>query len=299
MLNRENTRRGLDVEHAPSGKRGVVSWAYGVAWLARTPSGELDESDDAPSRPGCWVTFGDDPPPIAPAPDISRRETWHGAPVEHEPGTVPVPFDELRLPIIECDAPCAAAVDGKCRETFRPASPGDGYCPGCSAIEDARQAREKARRLREFRKRAKVARRAMPRLAAWCARVDRTGEVHYLIPHVARSGMSRWIELFHCGKSGGADVCWPDTEPTDKREVGDRLGRPRGAEVTDAEFRQYVKDYRETFRRLPGWQWRRRCFVVGGCGMDMVFATVDALGDVFGYADWGNKIRRSGLSRAE
>jgi len=125
----------------------------------------------------------------------------------------------------------------------------------------------------------------MPELAAWCAKVNESKRVEYLIPHVSRSGMSRWIELFHCGPEG-LDVCWPDIEPE------------RKATETDAEFKARAKAYQETFRRLL-WSWNHRCFVVGGCGMDMVFYTMDRLGSVFGYYDFGNSVQRYGISRAE
>ena len=160
------------------------------------------------------------------------------------------------------------------------------FCERCWESDRAREAAARKVRAAECWARGEAARVAMPEAAKWCARAAEVGTVHYLVPHVARSGMSRRIELFVSMPDGGIEPFWPDREPETKP----------GESVK--EFRARAKAYKETFRRLS-WSWKHRCFVVGGCGMDMVFATMDGIGDVFGYYDFGNTIQRRGLSRAE
>lgn len=195
-----------------------------------------------------------------------------GAPVAcaYDPGAT-------RAELSRCKVKPASA---KCGTVYTPDMPTEddrARCPACAALERKLWARRDRQNRRRYLADVRKARATMPRLYAELQRIQRTRTVFYLIPHVARSGMSRRIELFYPQKGGGVDVVWPDYEPGEGTTAHDL----------------------ETLRKRIDWSRRHRCFVIGGCGMDMVFALVDHLGSVFGFENWGNKIRRNGLSRAE
>lgn len=249
---------GARVEHVPTGRTGEV--------VNRWTESGADVED-------CRVAFDDA------TGEARGRET---API--------VLWSELRPAAMSCGydvgkgraelARRKTFASATCGRAFRPSrlvEPREAICPSCSKIVRALNDRWTRVHRRRYLASVRAARRAMPRLYAELKRIDRAKRVFYLIPHVARSGMSRRIELFYPEKGGGVDVVWPDYEP--------------GEGATAREL--------ETLRRRICWNRERCCFVVGGCGMDMVFWLVDHLGHAFGFENWGNKIHRSGLSRAE
>jgi len=118
-------------------------------------------------------------------------------------------------------------------------------------------------------------------LAQWLREAHKHGGIVYDIPKVARSGMSRQIVLArvvpapsrHVRNAVGTlpfvhahvERLWP--KPIDERLFG--AGGQYGAAI-DA----IAKDW--------GFSFKSRNFVIGGCGMDMVFALVDNLARMAG-----------------
>lgn len=118
-------------------------------------------------------------------------------------------------------------------------------------------------------------------LADWLERAKEHGTIYYVIPSVSRSGMSRQIRLYTID-GRGPSMChlWPGARPD---YPADRYG-----EDLDAIARDW------------GFSFDKRAFVVGGCGMDMVFALVDSLASKAGVGGRGrdsyaNTVRREGL----
>jgi len=112
-------------------------------------------------------------------------------------------------------------------------------------------------------------------LAMWLREAHRHGGIVYDIPKVARSGMSRQIVLARVvpAKRGG------DPRPARLERLFPTL--PESFYKTGEGGRSYgyaldavAKDW--------GFSYKNRTFVVGGCGMDMVFALVDNLARMAG-----------------
>lgn len=137
-------------------------------------------------------------------------------------------------------------------------------------------------------------------LATWLREAHKHGGIVFDIPKVARSGMSRQIVLARVvpAKKTGKKTAggfWEErpayierlfpTLPESFYKTGEG-GRSYGYAL-DA----VAKDWRFSFKS--------RNFVVGGCGMDMVFALVDWLGELaglkaseFGGHSFGNACKR-------
>lgn len=98
-------------------------------------------------------------------------------------------------------------------------------------------------------------------LRAWLLGALRSGTIYYTIPHVARSGMSRRITL-HRVVGGEVRRLFPSL--------------PKGSEpkVYSAALDVVAKDW--------GFSFTHQSFVIGGCGMDMVFAQIDYLASIAG-----------------
>lgn len=143
--------------------------------------------------------------------------------------------------------------------------------------------------------RVRMARAVMPELYAWLCAAKRHGTIYYVVQHVSRSGMSRDI-ILHTIKDGTLCVAWPDSEATIPRDAA-RYAGSTGGELTRAQFAAYRRHYKDTFGRLS-FRYSKRAFVMGGCGMDMVFACIYNLGGVFGLPDLGNTVRRESLTRS-
>ena len=105
------------------------------------------------------------------------------------------------------------------------------------------------------------------------------GTIYYTIPHVARTGMSRRIQLITVAK-GGILRLWPGGLP-------------------DLDCPALDSDAMDVIARDWGFSYKHRAFVIGGCGMDMVFALIDDLADrAYGYKgkeDYANAVRRESL----
>lgn len=116
-------------------------------------------------------------------------------------------------------------------------------------------------------------------LHKWLSEAEQHGEIYYTIPHVARSGMSRRIVL--------ATIRYPALATDDQRPqlhaIWPRTLDPNG-------------DSNETLEAIGrdwGFSFKHRAFIVGGCGMDMVFALVDDLAGKAGMPrGYANRVRR-------
>lgn len=111
-------------------------------------------------------------------------------------------------------------------------------------------------------------------LGAWLLNALNHGTIYYTIPQVARSGMSRRIVLATIVMRNGApelSTLWPrSTAPDgDDNEALDLI----------------AKDWRFSFKH--------RAFVIGGCGMNMVFALIDDLASTAGLegGKYANSVR--------
>ena len=101
----------------------------------------------------------------------------------------------------------------------------------------------------------------------------RSGRVYYMIPNVARSGMSRSVKLLVV-KRGRMEVLHPVAGLGDNWKV-------EGAVI--------AKDW--------GFDLRRQAFLVHGCGMDMVFWLIDHLAAKAGLGseDLASKLQQESL----
>lgn len=104
----------------------------------------------------------------------------------------------------------------------------------------------------------------------WLQEAAKHGTIYYTIPHVARSGMSRRIVLGTIA-AGRLITLWPNAV--------DGSG-----DINDLDA--IAKDWRFSFHH--------RAFVIGGCGMDMVFALIDDLAGMAGLngGKYANSVRR-------
>jgi hypothetical protein len=115
-------------------------------------------------------------------------------------------------------------------------------------------------------------------LKAWLIAAEKHGTIYYEITNVARSGMSRRIVLQTIRMVKGKPVLdnlFPGLPETDFG--GDWKKRSDAVDMV-------AKDW--------GFSFKHRAFVVGGCGMDMVFALVDDLASKAGIKAIPNKDKR-------
>jgi len=128
-------------------------------------------------------------------------------------------------------------------------------------------------------------------LAYWLTKAREHGTVYYTIPSVSRSGMSRQIRLYRIDSADGRphDIVhlWPSIRTADMSPEIERGGGGFSSAL-DAIARDW------------GFSFDKRAFVVGGCGMDMVFALVDSLAAKAGlrgtgHDSYANTVRREGL----
>ena len=120
-------------------------------------------------------------------------------------------------------------------------------------------------------------------LADWLSKAHEHGTIYYVIQSVSRSGMSRQIRLYTIARRDGGPAIvhlWP-------------------AAPEDYPANRYSEDI-DAIARDWGFSFDKRAFVVGGCGMDMVFALIDSLAHKAGVAGAGrssyaNSVRRDGL----
>jgi hypothetical protein len=104
-------------------------------------------------------------------------------------------------------------------------------------------------------------------LRKWLEAAEKHGTIYYEITHTARSGMTRHIVLATIRMVKGKPVLW-NLFPALPHEYYD------GARATP--WRDYSAAL-DIVAKDWGYSFKRRAFVIGGCGMDMVFALVDDL----------------------
>ena len=118
-------------------------------------------------------------------------------------------------------------------------------------------------------------------LAMWLREAHRHGGIVYDIPKVARSGMSRQIVLARVVPAPSSHVrraagTLPFVHAHIERlfpTLPESFYKPGGRGYSDA-LDAVALDW--------GFSFKSRNFVVGGCGMDMVFALVDHLARIAG-----------------
>lgn len=117
-------------------------------------------------------------------------------------------------------------------------------------------------------------------LAAWLRRAEAHGTIYYVVSHVSRSGMSRNIEIATIivrKRKPDLVKLWPHVDEADL---------PAGTDYSAA-LDVIARDWGFSFRN------NQRCFVISGCGMDMVFALVDNLAAKAGLPrGYANRVRR-------
>jgi len=130
-------------------------------------------------------------------------------------------------------------------------------------------------------------------LARWLLAAYKHGGIVYDIPKVARSGMSRQIVL--------ARIVPAETSKRKSRPPGpayiERLWPtplPDGPFGAGGQFSAAL----DAIAKDWGFSFKTRNFVVGGCGMDMVFALVDHLATKAGLTkeEFGGRLLRGELS---
>lgn len=119
----------------------------------------------------------------------------------------------------------------------------------------------------------------------------RGNRVHFTIPQRSRSGMSRQIQLFVVTDDHRIDMLWPSyygvyqngsSEAKRLEEAIAKLGDWKAAS--------------EVVRKDWGFNIDKRAFVVGGCGMDMVFHLIYTLfGQAYGNYDLGEIPRHESI----
>jgi len=100
-------------------------------------------------------------------------------------------------------------------------------------------------------------------LREWLIAAEKHGTIYYEVTHVARSGMSRRIVLQTIRMVKGKPVLdnlFPSLPDTDFG--GDWRQRSQASDIV-------ARDWAFSFKY--------RAFIIGGCGMDMVFALIDHL----------------------
>lgn len=134
----------------------------------------------------------------------------------------------------------------------------------------------------------------------WLKQAEKHGTIYYEVTHVARSGMSRRIVLQTIAH---------------KNEEHRRAGRNESVGVDRVQlvnlFPSLPDDDFPTWRDRSealdivakdwGFSFKHRAFVIGGCGMDMVFAQVDYLASIAGLKgngaqSYANRVRRESFS---
>jgi hypothetical protein len=121
-------------------------------------------------------------------------------------------------------------------------------------------------------------------LGWWLQQAADHGVIYYTIPHVASSGMSRRITL-HTIIDGELCRLWPSYAKEDEARGG--FGDFEHSEGLDA----IAKDWSFSFKHQK--------FVIGGCGMDMVFALVNDLAGMGLPRDWRATHRRPRKGESE
>jgi hypothetical protein len=124
-------------------------------------------------------------------------------------------------------------------------------------------------------------------LRQWMQAAETHGTIYYTIPHVAKSGMSRNIVLatIRMDENGKPylENLWPKM---DENLVGSRgFGMFKKETGNDSPFG--YSEALDIVGKDYGFNWDKRCFTIGGCGMDMVFALVDDLAHKAGLNDNG------------
>lgn len=125
---------------------------------------------------------------------------------------------------------------------------------------------------------------------AWLAQVTRNGQVYYAAEYRSKGGDSHHITLAVATEKHGRpalDFFWPCPAPqytTDDPGVEARALVGYSEAVTIA-------------AKAVGFNLKYRCFVTGGCGMDMTFATLDNLAGRVGYEGSIDVTRTSMLRR--
>jgi hypothetical protein len=120
-------------------------------------------------------------------------------------------------------------------------------------------------------------------LATWLHKAEKHGTIYYAIEQVSRSGMSRQIVLSTIVKDKNRKLSLQRLWPS--------IPWPSGASI---------EDHNEALDFVAadwGFSFKTRNFVIGGCGMDMVFALVDRLASLSGLEGRGaesyaNRVRR-------
>jgi|GEM_PF-3816823 len=131
--------------------------------------------------------------------------------------------------------------------------------------------------------------RVTENLRTWLLRAKAYGVIYYNIPNISRSGMSRDIQLARLDVSTDA---LGNLIPVPFRlypEIGDRPD-------TISDVMSWYDIGNAHAARVLDYNWKRNAFVIGGCGMDMVFALINRLARVAEIGgDYANHVKRSEL----
>lgn len=126
-------------------------------------------------------------------------------------------------------------------------------------------------------------------LKAWLIAAEKHGTIYYEVTNVAKSGMSRRIVLQTIRTVKGKPALW-NLFPTLSEDGADWRTHSTNLDMV-------AKDL--------GYSFKFRAFVVGGCGMDMVFALIDNLAHLAGInakdcdgkrSSYANRVRHESFS---